>query len=313
MTKIAALLCLVLTLFAFTHSATAAVASLPTRAWVSGKGADTAGCGPSSQPCRTFQYVHDNIIAAGGEIDVLDPAGYGAVTITKALSIVNDGVGTAGVQASSGANAITINAGASDIVHLRGLTIEGNGIALNGIMFNSGATLDIVNCIIRHFTQNGVNLAPTDDSAFSITNTFVSDNAGVGIFIDPQGFAAINGVINGVTAKNNYDGILLDTANSTEIASQEVTIVNSIAANNKYVGFYCAASTQSTARLVLRNVVAQKNASYGIKADNQFSNIYLAHSTIGYDGVYNNGGQIFSYGDNQILGASTGVTQVSSN
>ncbi|WP_158818603.1 hypothetical protein [Methylocapsa sp. S129] len=67
------------------------------RAWVSGHGADAAGCGAPASPCRSLQYVHDNIIAAGGEIDILDPAGYGAITITKALSIVNDGVGTAGV------------------------------------------------------------------------------------------------------------------------------------------------------------------------------------------------------------------------
>src|SRR5579883_2230197 len=78
------------------------------RAWVSGHGADAAGCGAPAAPCRTFQYVHDNIVAPGGEIDVLDPAGYGAITISKALSIVNDGVGAAGVQTSTGA-AITIN------------------------------------------------------------------------------------------------------------------------------------------------------------------------------------------------------------
>jgi hypothetical protein len=50
---------------------------------------------------------------------VLDPPGYGTVTITKAISIVNDGVGVAAIGTSSG-NAITINAGANDSVHLRG-------------------------------------------------------------------------------------------------------------------------------------------------------------------------------------------------
>jgi hypothetical protein len=85
---------------------TAPAQALSNRAWVSGHGSDAMGCGAPASPCRTFQYVHDNIIAAGGEIDVLDPAGFGAVTITKGLSIVNDGVGTAGVQAASG-NAIT--------------------------------------------------------------------------------------------------------------------------------------------------------------------------------------------------------------
>jgi hypothetical protein len=68
---------------------------------------------------------------------VLEPAGYGPVTITKSISIVNDGVGTAAIGVESG-NAITINAGANDSVHLRGLTIDGLGRAANGIQFNSG-------------------------------------------------------------------------------------------------------------------------------------------------------------------------------
>src|SRR5271155_4981612 len=80
------------------------------RAWVSGRiGSDVASCGAPVTPCRTLQYTHDNVVAAGGEIDILDPAGYGTINITKSISIVNDGVGTAGVQANTG-NAITINA-----------------------------------------------------------------------------------------------------------------------------------------------------------------------------------------------------------
>src|SRR5476651_139992 len=78
------------------------------RAWVSGHGTDAAGCGAPTAPCRSFQYVIGNIIAAGGEIDVLDPAGYGALTIPFALSIVNDGVGVAGVQATTGGTGVTI-------------------------------------------------------------------------------------------------------------------------------------------------------------------------------------------------------------
>src|SRR5476649_372899 len=109
------------------------------RIWVSGHGVDHAGCGAPTAPCRSLQYAHDTL-NSGGEIDILDPAGYGAVTITKAISIVNDGVGTAGVQATSG-SAITINAGAGQSVLLKGLNIDGLGSALNGIAFNSGGNL----------------------------------------------------------------------------------------------------------------------------------------------------------------------------
>src|SRR5471032_1373868 len=123
------------------------------RAWVSGHGVDQAGCGAPTAPCRSLQYAHNNAVNAGGEIDILDPAGYGAITITKSISIVNDGVGTAGVQATSG-NAITINAGAGDAVYLRGLNLDGAKAGTNGVVFNTGGALTIVGCVVRHFSQS---------------------------------------------------------------------------------------------------------------------------------------------------------------
>jgi len=88
-------------------------------------------------PCRTFQVAHDKTLA-NGEITVLDPGGYGAVTITKTISIINDGVGEAGALVSGGANGITIAAGPADAVSLRGLTVK--GIGFGGAMeFNSTA------------------------------------------------------------------------------------------------------------------------------------------------------------------------------
>src|SRR5205807_2438491 len=108
--------------------------------WVSVHGADAAGCGAPTNPCRTFQYVHDNTVAPGGEIDVLDAGGYGAIVITKSISIVNDGVGTVGVQQPiAGEDAIVIQASASDTVYLRGLNVEGLGVARHGIRLFGGA------------------------------------------------------------------------------------------------------------------------------------------------------------------------------
>ena len=77
------------------------------------------------------------------------------MTITKSLSIVNDGVGTAGVQATAG-DAIAINAGASDKIYLRGLNIDELGAANNGVNLIAGGSLDIVNCVIWHFNANGI-------------------------------------------------------------------------------------------------------------------------------------------------------------
>src|SRR5882757_6750105 len=101
-------------LLALGLSATPASA-LNGRTWVSGLGNDANPC-TRTQPCLTFQAAHDKT-AAGGEIDVLDPGGYGTVTITKSISIVNEGVGVAGIRTVAGATAITINAGSGDVVN----------------------------------------------------------------------------------------------------------------------------------------------------------------------------------------------------
>jgi hypothetical protein len=153
----------------------------PNRTWVSGHGTDSGGC-PLTAPCRIFAFAITQT-AAGGEIDVLDPAGYGTVTITKAISIVNDGAGVAAIGASS-SNAITaimINAGASDSVHLRGLTIEGPSSATNGIRFNTGGNLAIENCVVRNFPFGGILIGPMTRSStpmsFSVSNTIVSNTA----------------------------------------------------------------------------------------------------------------------------------------
>jgi hypothetical protein len=158
------------------------------RIWVSGKGVDAAGCAGAGNPCRTFQYAHDSL-AGGGEIYVLDPSGYGALVITKAISLINDGVGAAVVQpAVAGQNGITVNAGPNDAVNLRGLTIEGNGSSPIGVQFNSGRSLSMQNCVIRNVTQAGVAFTPNQSAALFVSGTLISDlagSSGTGINVAP--------------------------------------------------------------------------------------------------------------------------------
>jgi hypothetical protein len=103
-----------------------------TRTWVSGVGDDANPCSRTA-PCKTFAGAISKT-APGGEINCLDPGGFGAVTITKAITISCDGV-TAGVLVS-GTNAIVVNAGANDQITLRGLDIDGLGTGLVGVKFS---------------------------------------------------------------------------------------------------------------------------------------------------------------------------------
>src|SRR5476649_2486273 len=123
-----------------------------TRTWVSGVGDDANPCSRTA-PCKTFAGAISKT-AAGGEISVLDPGGFGAVTITKSISLVNDQSGEAGILAS-GTNGITVNAGPNDIVNLLCLFIIGpppTTPGLNGVRFLAGKTLNIQNSVIKNFT-----------------------------------------------------------------------------------------------------------------------------------------------------------------
>src|SRR5262245_22230300 len=184
-------------LLAFTINAGPAQAQ--TRVFVAAQGSDANPC-TFALPCRTFQKAHDTV-AAGGEIDVLDPAGYGSVTITKAISI--QGHGFSGVSVPSGATGITITAPSSAAVNLNGLLLEGTGVGFMGILFNSGKSLTIANCLVRNFTSHGIMAIPAAVASFVVSNTLVADNGGNGILVLPSGTLVMKALFNRVEVYNN--------------------------------------------------------------------------------------------------------------
>ena len=116
--------------------------------FVSGLGTDSAACGTEVRPCRTFKMAIGQT-NAGGEIKALNPADYGPVIITKAISLT--GVDGAGINSTpSGGTAIIVSAGAGDVV-LKDLVLDGAGTAANGINLSSAASLTVTNCRIKGF------------------------------------------------------------------------------------------------------------------------------------------------------------------
>src|SRR5580704_19363316 len=126
-----------------------------TRTWVSGVGDDANPCSRTA-PCKTFAGAISKT-APGGEIDVLDPGGFGALTITKSISIEADGL-IAGVLVS-GTNGFVVNAPGANVV-IRGITFEGLGTGLAGINILSANSVTVENCFINNFTAQGINFAP---------------------------------------------------------------------------------------------------------------------------------------------------------
>jgi Right handed beta helix region len=269
----------------------------PNRTWVSGRGTDAGGC-PVTAPCRTFAFALTQT-AAGGEIDVVDPGGYGMVTITKAISIVNDGVGVAAIGVSSG-NAITISAGATDSVHLRGLTIDGLGSGTDGIDFKTGGNLAIEDCVIRGFTNAGIAVTLSTSSTFSVSNTIASNNGISGIAVGASGSAVVTGVVSKVTTNNNnLNGIVV----SASVGFPNVAIVDSEASNNGGDGVVVGAGFgQGQAVIMVRNVVASNNKT-GLEADGTGATLRVAHSVVTGNGTgvaTSGSGTIESYGDNDV-------------
>ena len=147
------------------------------RTWVSGVGDDANPCSRTA-PCKTFAGAISKT-AAGGEINCLDPGGFGAVTITKAITIACEGV-TAGVVVP-GTNGIIVNAGASDNVTLRGIDINGDGTGLNGIRFLAGRALIVDNCQIYGFTTHGIDVALSAAASVDVKDTRINNVGGDGI------------------------------------------------------------------------------------------------------------------------------------
>jgi hypothetical protein len=151
--------------------------------------------------------------AAAGEINVLDPGGFGAVTITKAITIRADHV-EAGVLVS-GTNGIVVAAGATDQVVLEGLDIEGLGTGLDGVKIISGAAVYIIRCTIHHFTGNGVNLvSSTPNSRAVIKDSFVLQNAG-GLNVQGAGVGNFGAAINTVFDLNTSFSVRANGAGNT--------------------------------------------------------------------------------------------------
>src|ERR1700742_3417713 len=130
-----------------------------TRTWISGVGDDVNPCSRTA-PCKTFPGAISKT-AAGGEIDTLDPGGFGAVTVTKAITLANEGVGEAGILVA-GTNAITGNCATDPncAVQVRGLILDGGPVGsnrLSAIRFVAGKSLTIQNTVMLYFTGGSPN------------------------------------------------------------------------------------------------------------------------------------------------------------
>jgi hypothetical protein len=195
-----------------------------TRTWVSGVGDDANPCSRTA-PCKTFAGAISKT-ATAGEINVLDPGGFGGVTITKAISIVSDHI-EAGVLVA-GTNAIIINTPVNAEVYLEGLDIEGLGTGLNGIRIISGSKVFVKRCTIRNFTTAGIDVAGPAGARAVVEDSVIISNA-TGFNVVGSGGAANIGFLIRTTIDNNTVAAVNVTAPSV-LAVSGSTLIGSAAA-----------------------------------------------------------------------------------
>jgi hypothetical protein len=198
------------------------------RAYVAsyGNDANTAtNCGPTT-PCRTFASAM-SVADTGGQVVVLDSAGYGSVTITKSISLIApDGI-YAGLTVASGGNAVTIATAGVDVV-LKGLTITGQGSGYGISMWN-GNSLHVEKTTIANFTS-GTGLSAQAAAKVNIIDSVIRDNN--------SGIYAGNGATMNITGSRilnqGLDGIVIQTATTATGATTAVTVTDTVVSGAQF-------------------------------------------------------------------------------
>jgi hypothetical protein len=148
-----------------------------TRTWVSGVGDDANPCSRTA-PCKTFAGAISKT-ADKGEISVLDPGGFGVVTITKGITI--NGTGTlAGILSAGSPSAITVNdvnaaVPNSSVVIIRDVSMNGAGTGTSGVRYLSGKTVMLDHCWIYGMTSRGIDVSKTSSGNLKVLNTVIEN------------------------------------------------------------------------------------------------------------------------------------------
>lgn len=279
-----------------------------TRTWVSGVGDDVNPCSRTA-PCKTFAGAISKT-AAGGEINCLDPGGFGAVSIIKSMTIscpYTEG------GALAGGNGVVVNLPtAADVVFLRGLDIFGVNPPSNGVRFIAQGVLHIEDSVIRRFnaaSSAGVSVAPSGAAELYMSNVTVAENGngatGGGIVIKPTGSGSVKAELINVRSRNNANhGISLDTIGNTGFIV--ISISGSSFSGNSGSGILTNASSE------IIGMIDDSDSSYnnasGISSTGANSTLRVGNTTITGNGtgVSIPSGVVRTYGDNRLDGNVAG-------
>jgi hypothetical protein len=197
-----------------------------TRTWVSGVGDDVNPCSRTA-PCKTFAGAISKT-ASPGIINCLDPGGFGAVTITKSITL--DCTGTLGSVLSSGVQGIVVNALATDKIVLRGIDINGAGVTLgtNAVNIIQAQSVSLFDVHIANYSGQGIQTTnSTNQVSVFVYNCQILNVNGTGILAASTGSGTTLLTVDHSFIGNNSKGVDIESASSSAQVSNTVLSKNS--------------------------------------------------------------------------------------
>lgn len=265
-----------------------------TRTWVSGVGDDVNPCSRTA-PCKTYAGAISKT-AAGGIISTLDPGGFGAVTITKSITI--EGTGTLGSILNAGTS-VTVNAASTDVVVLRDLSLHGAGTGTNGVRILSASEVYIQNCNIQNNAGDGIDIAPSGVGTLTkvhVDNSRIMNNTGKGIELIPSSSGTIKLVVNDSEISGNSSNGVDVTGNNNS-----ASIINSRITHNGATGVQVQLT--SSVAFVSNSLIAYNVTGVNSGVGGQSPVVHLSGNTI----VGNTGNGVTTLGTGTQIGYQDNV------
>lgn len=290
----------VLAVLVFTCAFASLAQAQASRTWVSGVGDDANPCSRTA-PCKTFAGAISKT-AACGEIDALDPGGFGAVTITKSITI--DGTGTFASILASLTTGIIINANTTtDVITIRGISINGFCNGVHGINILAAKTVNVEDCVIFRFnTGNGITANDPGGVNLNVRNSVIRDNTLDGINATSAS-GNTNVTLDNVRLSGNANGLHARSG-------ARVTAHNCVFSNNTANGVFSDAAGASLSNAFIWDSQISMNGGAGVRAGNA-GNVGVSGATINQNQIDRNvgngvlistGGVVNTFTNNSILG-----------
>ena len=285
-----------------------------TRTWVSGVGDDVNPCSRTA-PCKTYAGAISKT-AVNGEINCLDPGGFGSLTITKSISVVCDY--TEGGVLASFTFGFNINAPAGSLITLKGQDVECVGNGTNGIqVLGVGVTVHVHKTQIRNCRNsggangNGIRIAPSSGVAkVFVADSYITNNGGTnqnaGILVRPTAGAQANVIVNNVKLEANTNGIFMDGAGGG--GATNLNVKGSVVSGNSTNGV-SVFGTGAVFRATVADSLISSNAGAGVTASGAGAGAKIGDNTITHN-VTGVSGSLQSFKNNQIVDNTTDGTPI---